>query len=347
MKLPHPRGPVSERLIAALRRPPHALQAPAHPRTPPPPAGDTLHDEDVQLALFVCYELHYRGFAGVSDRWEWQPGLLAFRAVLEEAFERDLRAAAGEVEGTGSVERDLIALVAADDGPPLSRFIERDATLERFREFVMHRSVYHLKEADPHTWAIPRLDGPAKAALIEIQIDEYGGGRLPRMHAELFRTTMAGLDLDTSYGAYVDAVPAITLATGNLISLFGLHRRLRGALLGHLAAFEMSSSLPNRRYGNGLRRLGGTPEITRFYDEHVEADAVHEQIAAHDMCGGFCALEQSGPAPRRNVAASAVLFGAAAALAVDRLFAAHLLDHWHAGETSLRTETVPTPALAA
>ena len=60
----------------------------------------------------------------------------------------------------------------------------------------MHRSVYHLREADPHTWAIPRLAGRAKAALVEIQIDEYGGGRPERMHAELFRTTMRELGLD-------------------------------------------------------------------------------------------------------------------------------------------------------
>jgi hypothetical protein len=48
----------------------------------------------------------------------------------------------------------------------------------------------------------------------------------------------------------------VTLATNNLISLFCLHRRLRGALLRHLAAYEATSALPNRRYGNGLRRLG-------------------------------------------------------------------------------------------
>ena len=79
------------------------------------------------------------------------------------------------------------------------------------------------------------------------------------------------------------------------MSLFGLHRRLRGALLGHLAAFEMTSSLPNRRYGNGLRRLGFDEVATRFYDEHVEADAVHEQIAAHDMCGGLVRVEPASP----------------------------------------------------
>jgi hypothetical protein len=140
------------------------------------------------------------------------------------------------------------------------------------------------------------------------------------MHAELFRTLMAGLGLDPTYGAHVDAVPAVTLATGNVISMFGLNRRLRGALLGHLAAFEMTSSLPNRRYGNGLRRLGAGPATTRFFDEHVEADAVHEQIAAVDLCGSFVAAEPDQ--------AAEVLFGAGCALALDGAAAAHLLDRW-------------------
>jgi hypothetical protein len=100
------------------------------------------------------------------------------------------------------------------------------------------------------------LRGRAKAALVEIQFDEYGGGRPERMHAELFRCMMDCVGILSTYGAYGDSVPAVTLATGNLISLYGLHRRLRGALVGHLAAFEMTSSIPNRRYGDGLRRLG-------------------------------------------------------------------------------------------
>ena len=29
---------------------------------------------DLQLALYMCYELHYRGFSGVDPTWEWNPG---------------------------------------------------------------------------------------------------------------------------------------------------------------------------------------------------------------------------------------------------------------------------------
>jgi hypothetical protein len=141
---------------------------------------------------------------------------------------------------------------------------------------------------------------------------------------------MEGLGLDTTYGTYVDAVPALTLATNNLMSLFGLHRRWRGALLGHLAAYEMTSTLPNRAYGNGLRRLGGDAVATRFYDEHVEADAVHEQIAAYDMAGSFCVDEPELTAD--------VIFGARCALALDELWAGDVLRGWAAGRSSLRGE---------
>ncbi|MFD1498719.1 iron-containing redox enzyme family protein, partial [Streptosporangium lutulentum] len=66
----------------------------------------------------------------------------------------------------------------------------------------------------------------------------------------------------------------------------------------------------------------------RFYDEHVQADAVHEQIAAHDMCGGFA---QQYPSQ-----AGDVLYGAACALTLDRLFTEHVLRRWTRGITSLR-----------
>ena len=55
---------------------------------------------------------------------------------------------------------------------------------------MVHRSAYQLKEADPHSWAIPRLTAAPKAALIEIQADEYGGGRPDQVHAALFARAM-------------------------------------------------------------------------------------------------------------------------------------------------------------
>jgi len=156
------------------------------------------------------------------------------------------------------------------------------------------------------------------------------------MHSVLFAKTMRALGLDDAYGRYIDLWPAITLATVNLITNFGLHRRRRGALVGHLAGFEMTSSIPNRRYGNALRRLGYDHEATHFYDEHVEADAVHENIAAWDLAGGLAAEEP-------EVAAD-ILFGARALLQIEAKWATHLMDCWERGETSLRAPLVPITA---
>ena len=89
------------------------------------------------------------------------------------------------------------------------------------------------------------------------------------------------------------------------MSLCGLHRRLRGAIVGHLALFEMTSSIPNRRYATGLRRLGpGRPRATAFFDEHVEADAVHEAVAAVDLAGGL-ARQEPALAPRHPLGRAA------------------------------------------
>ena len=333
--LPAARGPLSEALLEELRRPAHALALTA-PRT-----DDVLGDEDVQLSLYLCYELHYRGLDGVDERWEWEPSLLAVRQALEARFEARLDELAGSRDDEVPPEQMDVALRAvadADDAPSVSLHIEREATAGELREFVVHRSAYQLKEADPHSWAIPRLTGPPKAALVEIQADEYGGGRPERVHAQLFADAMEALGLDARYGAYLDHVPAVTLATVNLMSLCGLHRRLRGALVGHLALFEMSSSIPNRRYARGLRRLGfDGPEATEFFDEHVEADAVHENLAAVDLAGGL--------ARQQPALAGQILWGARAMVALDDRWARHLMTAWGEGRSSLRAPlSVPAGA---
>ncbi|HEX7292498.1 MAG TPA: iron-containing redox enzyme family protein [Conexibacter sp.] len=324
--LPRARGPVSGILLEVVRcAPGMPVELPLVEATPA-----LLADDDVQLALYLCYELHYGELEGVDDAWEWDPGLLAFRAVLERAFEAALRQAVPPAHAPPPpevVSTALQALVAADDGPPLSRFVETRATHEQMRELIVHRSAYQLKEADPHSWAIARLSGPPKAALVEVQADEYGGGRAERIHATLFAKAMAAIGLDPRYGAYVELLPGITLATVNLMSLLGLHRRLRGAIVGHLAAFEMTSSLPNRRYANGLRRLGFGEDATDFFDEHVTADAVHEQVAAWDLAGGLAHAEPQ--------LAADVLWGAAALLELEARWAGSLLDAWERGESSL------------
>jgi hypothetical protein len=82
-----------------------------------------------------------------------------------------------------------------------------------------------------------------------------------------------------------------------------------------------------------MRRLGFNAEATRFFDEHVEADAVHEAVAATDLAGGLIADDPS--------LTEAVLFGAHALVETDRVASAAMLDAWAIGRSSLREPREP------
>jgi len=321
-EIPSPRGRLSAALLTRLRGEPGEIGR------LPGPDDDPLTGEDTHLALYTAYELHYRGLRGVDPDWEWHPELVRVVRRLEQRFEDAVRSDVGPLPDVGPQAiapalREL--LESAPAGPSVSAFMASEGTLEHLREFAIHRSPYQRKEADPHTWGIPRLSGRAKAAIVEIQGDEYGGGRPGQAHAELFADTMTALGLDPTYGAYVDDVPGVTLATTNLVTYFGLHHRLRGALVGHLAAFEMTSVVPMARYARAFRRLG--VQGAEFYDVHVEADAHHEVVAANDLAGG---LAQDEPG-----LVGEILFGAMAVTNAERRFAEHLVAHWSDDRSSL------------
>jgi hypothetical protein len=288
------------------------------------PALTTLadDDDDLHITLWALYELHYRGFEDVSDDLEWHPELIDLRRSLETNFEHVLRERWQDNSPEGDFAETLFEFVEGHDGASLASFIQRDADVEQARELLRMRSIYHLKESDPTAWVIPRLPNRTKAALMELQFDEYGCGDPSRLHAELFARGMNLSGLRSEYGAYIDDVPLEVLEQNNAMSLFGLHRRFRGAALGHLAAFEITSSIPSRKMAQGFTRLGLPAEMVGYYTEHVEADAVHEQLAVRTIAGS---LVEEEPAVRDDV-----FFGAFSCLDLEDRFARRMLAEWAA-----------------
>ncbi|MFC8508710.1 iron-containing redox enzyme family protein [Streptomyces sp. NPDC057411] len=319
--LPPPRGVLSEAVTAYLRAPGGALPGPREVSAADP------YGEDLHLALHLAYALHYRGFADVSDELEWDPELLRLRALLERRFEDALRDGCGRHGGLSEVFDAL--LTEPVDGHGASWYLLRHGTFAHLREYAVLRSVYQLGEADPHQWVVPRLEGRAKAAMMAVQYDEYGCGRAERMHARLYADLMEALDLDPAYGRYLPLVGAPALALVNQMSLFGLHRRRRGALVGHFAALEVGSPPAASRMVAAMRRIGAGEAAIRFYDEHVEADAVHEQLVRREVVGGLLAEEPG--------LADDVAFGVQATVLLEEAFAEATTQAWAAGETALRT----------
>lgn len=308
--LPRPRGDLSGATIAAL-----SGDLPWD-RLPEVRASS---DEDGLLTIWISHELHHRGLPAVQDA-EWTPELIAVRMREERALEQRLRErAAGRLPASSDPDT-LLQFVRDHPGRSLAAYVQRSATAEQVRELLWLRTLYHLKEADPTSWTVPRLPGPARAALAELQYDEYGAGKPERLHARLFVEGLRACGIDSRENAAIDDVPAEILEMNVTLTMFGLQRRLRGASVGHLVAFEASSSGPSRLWARGLRRLGFPEEMAAYYDEHVEADAVHEQTAARFIAG---ALLETEPELAEDVA-----FGLFTCLDQEDRFAEYMLTRW-------------------
>lgn len=324
-RMPAAAGPLS-RFTGAVIRDPRCT--PSVTEITSLDVDDPIADLDFQRSLYLLHELHFRGFEGAHPDAEWHPSVVGWWHRLAGRFEAALRAEVEvPVEVDGSAGDAIDRCIADFDGPSLSQYVLDHASPDVLREFAVHRSAYQLKEADPHTFALPRLGGAAKAAFVEIQMDEYGEGVPGRAHAELFAETMRGLDLDPTYGLHVERLPATTLATSNLITHLALHRRLLPALLGHLALFEMTSVTPMGRYADAMRAIGASDRACEFYDVHVVADEHHGPLAKSQLVDAY--VEEH---PEH---AALAVWGAEITMAVERRFAEQLIGSWSSGRSSL------------
>jgi len=324
--LPTARGPLSMAVINLLtERAPRTR----FDRIEAPVADCDPYGIDVQVALYVCYELHYRGFAGVDPGWEWNPGLLHLRARLEDAFRTAIRrdTAGANAPGAGAAgELDRLTAEPAADADPSGYLVSR-GTWQQLREYFVHRSLHHLTGGDPHTWALPGLTRQSGTSFAAVESGGLGAGRRAEGRQQLFAGLMVAADLDPGYLSYIDVVPAEALAVVNLMSLFGLHRRHRGATVGHSAAMAVTAPRAANRISAALARVNAPEPCQEFYRGHTATDPVREESARSevgDLIGRDPALEND------------VIFGIRAFGVVEDRLAAHLMRCWHNGETSLR-----------
>lgn len=340
MHLPQPRGPISTSVVEHLRQPSSSTDAQLRTVSQELSPGIT-NDEDRLLALWVLQGLSYHGYSGVDPDLEWDLAAVQARARLEAELEEELLAAVNPVVGEllPEARRDLTRTLfslpdrVAASAPSMSAWARSSMTAEQWREMLVLRSASQLKEADPHTFAVPRIPGRAKVALMEIQFDEYGSGEPAALHSELFAQAMAAVGLDRSYGGYADTWPAPVLLSNVTLGWFAGRRRWAPAVVGHLTMVEMTSSLPSKFYVAGARRLGLPEEAWRYFDEHVEADAAHEQVAVRDVCG---ALVDDHPETLPTL-----LVGAVAGLHVEGLVAELVMGAWEQGRSALRMPLHP------
>lgn len=329
MPLPQPVGPISKRIISAL----HAGTPPTTSHTPC--RGVYPLELDLQLGLYVLNELHYGGWTDVSDSLEWDADVTVLRAALSAAFERRLRRALPDVSADPREEAHrLLAL----GGLSVSRHLRDHGTVDQVRESMILRTPYQSKEADPHTFALPRFDGPTKRVFTEIQSGEYGVGHR-RSHSELFADALEGLGLDPTPNAHIDACSGAALATSNLVTLGAMQRRLRGIVLGQLSLFEMDSVVPNQAMVDCCDRLDVAASVRPFFHIHVMADTEHQQMVEKTFLTEYPTIE---PDQIDNV-----LLGMRAQSMIDYTIAADTVPAWQQGRSALVARTPERERLAS
>jgi hypothetical protein len=285
-----------------------------------PVAGADPYGEDLQLALYLGYELHYRPMAGVDPELEWHPELLVLRRRLEDVFLAALRR---DVEPGDDVEEALVPMLLVPvTGRGTSWHLGQSGTRQQLREYVAHRSIYHLKEADRRGGSCRAWRGPAKAAFAAVQSDEYGAGRADRMHAHLFAAILRDLDLDDSYGAYLDHAPATTLARSTHVDdrACAAPARRRAVARGVIEVTSSPARADVAAFAGSTRRPGGVLRRARGGRRRARAGA---------------ARPAARPARRSPELAADVVFGLRASLMLEDRFRRRR-RRWEAGRSSLR-----------
>lgn len=305
--LPPARGPLSLAVIELLTE--------RAPRTHFAPVEAPLRDSDpygidMQLALHICYELHYRGFAGVDPGWEWNPALLSLRAQFENEFLSAISHSVGVIEPDSGVTAELTRLTALARTGPIE-YLRSEGTWRQMQEYFIHRSLYRLRESDPQTWVVPRHCGCRES-----------------VRQQSFAILMAKAGLDATYLAYLDRLPAQSLAVGNLMTLLGLHRAQRGAAAGFFAAAEASFAQTSRILLDAMRHVNAPAACTEFYRDYIENDAPREHSETHAAVSALALRE-----PHLD---HDVIFGIRAQQVLETMRAEHLVSSWSAGRSSLR-----------
>jgi hypothetical protein len=288
-------------------------------------SGRPASDSDLQLALDVCYELHFLSFRGVDPRWEWDSELLELRSAMEAAFLGEIGIELGPAPDVNPdrMAAELRSLRPHPETLELTSWIEQRADLDQLREALIHRSPEALRTPDPYLLSIPRLRRTEWEALDAIETSE-------RPRQELFACALHSFGLDARRGAYRDLLPGETLATLNLLSMFSLRRQARGALAGRLAMRHALVPAEDLAFSRAMRRLGINGDGAAYFEAST-APAAQGAEAATLRLAAALAREEPSLAPD-------IIFGARAHLLAEKNFAEWLTGKWGAGQSSLLPE---------
>jgi heme oxygenase-like protein len=216
------------------------------------------------------------------SRLDADAALLALEGRFVERERRDVR------ERAASVPRDADGFVAwfealKDDGPgqndPLFPWLADSAHLEEMRWFLQQEVAGEAGFEDLVALSQVKLPKAAKLELARNYWDEMGQGHAGGMHGPMLETLAVALNLETSYNDVV----VESLALGNMMIAFAMNRRYAYQSIGALGVIELTAPGRADCVNRGLKRLGVSGQVRRYFALHATLDVKHSEAWNRDV----------------------------------------------------------------
>ena len=196
-------------------------------------------------------------------------------------------------------------------GDALFPWLAEDASIDQMRWFLRQEAAGEAGFDDLVALTQIRFPSRPKLEMANNYWDEMGRGRESGMHGPLLERTTQALDLRPS----VDTTVWESLALANLMVAMAINRHLAYQSVGALGAIEMTAPGRVSKVNEGMRRLGFSAEVRRYFQLHAGLDVRHSLAWNREVIEPLVAAD---PGAARPIAEGALLRLSAGARCFER-----------------------------
>ncbi len=199
---------------------------------------------------------------------------------LEGGFVEELRAEVADEAAEAPIDADrFIAWFEAleQSGPgqqdPLFPWLAEQADEAEMRWFLEQEAAGEAGFEDLTAYAQVRLPKQAKLELARNYWDEMGRGNPKGMHGPMLDALVEALELKPE----IDRTCHESLALANAMTAMATSRRYAWHAVGALGAIELTAPARAGCVAKGLRRLGFSGKVRRYFELHATLDVKHSE----------------------------------------------------------------------
>ena len=196
-------------------------------------------------------------------------------------------------------------------GDPLFPWLAEHATIDQMRWFLRQEAAGEAGFDDLVALTQVRFPSRPKLEMANNYWDEMGRGRESGMHGPMLERTTRALDLRPT----VETTAWESLALANLMVALATHRHLAYQSVGALGVIEMTAPGRVSQVNAGMRRLGLSAEVRRYFQLHAGLDVRHSLAWNREVIEPLVAAD---PGAARPIAEGALLRLNAGARCFDR-----------------------------